>query len=115
MSAATTGAGGSRPGMGPEPGLGGPTDDGGPALAVRRCRRPGPAGRFLLGLIHAYQWVMGGRASPCRFVPSCSSYTAEAIEVHGAARGTWLGLRRLGRCHPWGGHGWDPVPPRKAA
>jgi uncharacterized protein len=74
---------------------------------------PGAAARVLLRLIHAYQWVLGGRASPCRYVPSCSSYTAEAIEVHGAVRGTWLGARRLGRCHPWGGHGWDPVPPRK--
>jgi putative membrane protein insertion efficiency factor len=77
--------------------------------------RPGPVARAVLRLIHAYQWVLGGRVSPCRYVPSCSSYTAEAVEVHGAARGTWLGVRRLCRCHPWGGHGWDPVPPRKAA
>jgi putative membrane protein insertion efficiency factor len=77
--------------------------------------RPGPVARALLHLIHAYQWVLGGRVSPCRYVPSCSSYTAEAVEVHGAGRGSWLAVRRLGRCHPWGGHGWDPVPPRKAA
>lgn len=76
--------------------------------------RPGPLARALLRLVHAYQWVLAGRVSPCRYVPSCSSYTAEAIEVHGAGRGIWLAGRRLGRCHPWGGHGWDPVPPRRA-
>jgi putative membrane protein insertion efficiency factor len=46
----------------------------------------------------------------CRFHPSCSAYALEALESHGAARGTWLALRRLARCHPWGGSGLDPVP-----
>ena len=55
-----------------------------------------------------------GRPSPCRYDPSCSTYALEALERHGAARGTWLTLRRLARCHPWGGMGWDPVPDRKA-
>jgi uncharacterized protein len=45
-----------------------------------------------------------------RFTPSCSTYALEALEEHGAARGSWLTVRRLARCHPWGGQGWDPVP-----
>ena len=75
--------------------------------AVDRPRQPA---RALLGLIHGYQTLRAGRPSPCRFQPSCSCYAAEAVETHGAGRGTWLALRRLSRCHPLGGHGWDPVP-----
>ena len=60
--------------------------------------------------IVAYQRLREGRPSPCRFEPSCSSYALEALELHGARRGSWLALRRICRCHPWGGHGWDPVP-----
>ncbi len=69
-----------------------------------------PVARALRWFIHLYQQVRAGRPSPCRFTPSCSSYAAEAIEVHGAVRGSWLAVRRLGRCQPWGGQGWDPVP-----
>lgn len=65
-------------------------------------------------LVRGYQRLVAGRASPCRFDPSCSSYALVALERHGAARGGWLTIRRLGRCHPWGGMGWDPVPDRKA-
>ncbi len=64
-------------------------------------------------LVRAYQALVSGRPSPCRYVPSCSSYALEALEVHGALRGTWLGIRRLTRCHPWGGQGADPVPARR--
>jgi putative membrane protein insertion efficiency factor len=46
----------------------------------------------------------------CRFDPTCSSYAIEALEVHGLLKGTWLAVRRIGRCHPWGGSGYDPVP-----
>jgi len=69
------------------------------------------AARPLHAAVRAYQRVFAGRASPCRYVPSCSNYALEALELHGAARGTWLATRRLCRCHPWGSQGWDPVPP----
>ena len=57
-----------------------------------------------------YQGLRAGRPSPCRFYPSCSTYAVEAIEQHGAGRGGWLALRRLSRCHPFGGRGVDLVP-----
>jgi hypothetical protein len=49
-------------------------------------------------------------APTCRYLPSCSEYAAEAIELNGAWKGSWLALSRLLRCHPWGSHGFDPVP-----
>ena len=64
--------------------------------------------------VHGYQKVTAGRPSPCRYDPTCSSYALEALEVHGLVRGLWLTARRIGRCHPWGGQGWDPVPERRA-
>ena len=73
-------------------------------------RRHGPVARVLVSCVHGYQWVRSGRPSPCRFWPSCSSYAVEAVERHGALRGSWLAARRLARCHPWGGSGVDPVP-----
>lgn len=74
----------------------------------------GPAARVLHLLVRGYRKLAAGRPSPCRFDPSCSTYALEALERHGAARGSWLAVRRLTRCHPWGGMGWDPVPDRKA-
>lgn len=71
-----------------------------------------PIARAIRSFIRFYQHVRAGRPSPCRFDPSCSSYAVEALETHGAARGSWLAIRRVLRCHPWGGHGWDPVPLR---
>jgi len=68
-------------------------------------------GAALRGLIHAYRWTLSPLLGPCcRFAPSCSYYSIEAFERHGARRGLALTLRRLGRCQPWGGHGHDPVP-----
>jgi len=65
----------------------------------------------VLGCIAAYRvlfaWMFAGS---CRHWPSCSSYAAEAVSRHGVMKGGWLALRRLGRCHPWGGWGHDPVP-----
>lgn len=66
---------------------------------------------FVLVPIRAYQKMISPLLPPsCRFWPSCSSYAAEAIERHGLLRGGLLASRRLARCHPWGGHGFDPVP-----
>lgn len=70
------------------------------------------AARQLLAFLDLYQRLTVDRPSPCRYVPSCSAYAREAIETHGSARGTWLAVRRLARCQPFGGHGFDPVPPR---
>jgi putative membrane protein insertion efficiency factor len=69
------------------------------------------AASALRAAVKGYQVVRAGRPSPCRFDPSCSTYALEALEGHGAIRGSWLALRRVGRCHPWGGMGYDPVPP----
>lgn len=71
--------------------------------------------RGLTGSIRMYQRLRDGRPSPCRFEPSCSNYALQAIETHGALRGGWLSVRRLSRCRPFGGKGWDPVPERKVA
>ena len=71
--------------------------------------------RALLRSVNLYQRLSAHRPSPCRYVPSCSEYAREALETHGAARGTWLSARRLSRCHPFGGFGFDPVPQRDAA
>jgi putative membrane protein insertion efficiency factor len=66
--------------------------------------------RALIVAVRGYQTIASGRPPHCRYWPTCSAYMVEAIERHGAARGVWLGLRRIARCHPWGGHGVDPVP-----
>lgn len=71
-----------------------------------------PAATVLAVPVRAYRWARAGRPSPCRFDPSCSAYALQALAAHGAARGLWLTVRRLGRCHPWGGMGVDPVPAR---
>ena len=71
------------------------------------------AAHVLAAPVRLYRAVRAGRPSPCRFVPSCSTYALEALEEHGALRGSWLTARRLGRCHPWGGLGFDPVPARE--
>jgi putative membrane protein insertion efficiency factor len=67
------------------------------------------------GAIRLYQRVTAARPPTCRYWPTCSQYAVEAVTAHGAARGAWLALRRLLRCHPWGGAGVDPVPDAGAA
>ena len=62
-------------------------------------------------LVRAYQLLLSPWLGVnCRFEPSCSAYALEALQKHGAFRGTLLAARRIGRCHPWGGSGYDPVP-----
>jgi len=69
---------------------------------------------LLIGLIRVYQWtIVPLLGANCRFEPSCSHYAREAIQVHGAGAGTWLAIRRLARCNPWGAWGYDPVPEPK--
>lgn len=70
--------------------------------------------RPLILLVRAYQYLISPLlGSNCRYYPTCSAYMIEAIETHGVLKGLWLGTRRLCRCHPWGSHGHDPVPPAK--
>ncbi|MCP4122519.1 MAG: membrane protein insertion efficiency factor YidD [Bacteroidetes bacterium] len=65
----------------------------------------------LLLLIKVYQVTLSPlMGQSCRYTPSCSSYTFEAIEKYGPFKGTWLGIKRILTCHPWGGSGYDPVP-----
>jgi len=64
-------------------------------------------------LISPLLQLLTGPGGGCRFEPSCSYYFLEACETHGALRGSWLGLKRLARCHPWGGMGFDPVSPSR--
>jgi len=66
--------------------------------------------RLLVRGVRLYQAVRAGRPSPCRYWPSCSTYAIEALERHGAFRGSGLAVARVCRCNPWGGHGVDPVP-----
>lgn len=66
---------------------------------------------MLRGAIRAYQLTFSAwLGRQCRFGPSCSEYAMEAVERHGALQGAWLAIKRVSRCHPWGGSGYDPVP-----
>ena len=65
----------------------------------------------LLGLVWIYRFLVSPwLGNNCRYDPSCSQYTLDALRLHGAFRGSWLATKRIGRCHPWGGSGYDPVP-----
>lgn len=70
----------------------------------------------LVLLVRLYQVTLSPfLGGACRFQPTCSNYALEALRTHGALRGSWLAARRIGRCRPGGGAGWDPVPPAGAA
>jgi putative membrane protein insertion efficiency factor len=61
--------------------------------------------------VRLYQYTLGTvLPNSCRYQPTCSEYAIRAVTVHGAARGSWLAVKRILRCHPWGNHGYDPVP-----
>lgn len=69
---------------------------------------------LLIWIVRAYRLVLSPMLGQnCRFYPSCSCYAIEALQTHGALRGSWLTVRRLGRCHPWNAGGLDPVPPKR--
>ncbi len=73
-----------------------------------------PAQRFLIALIRFYRFFLSPfMGNQCRFTPTCSCYAREAVETHGALKGSWLAVRRIGRCNPWHAGGCDPVPPRR--
>jgi putative membrane protein insertion efficiency factor len=79
---------------------------------MTRTDRPTLPARVLQAPVRAWR-VLSTRMPPrCRFHPSCSAYALGALETHGAARGSWLAVRRVSRCHPWHPGGFDPVPPR---
>jgi putative membrane protein insertion efficiency factor len=74
---------------------------------------------ILITAVRLYRWILSpakdalfGPSGQCRFHPSCSAYALEALQTHGCWKGTWLALKRLARCHPWGAFGADPVPPK---
>jgi putative membrane protein insertion efficiency factor len=68
-------------------------------------------GRLFLVIIQLYRWFLSPLlGAACRYTPTCSQYGKEAIEKYGPFKGGWLTIKRIGRCHPWGGHGHDPVP-----
>lgn len=71
--------------------------------------------RILIGLVEFYRkFISPLTPASCRYTPTCSSYMIEAIKVHGALKGGWMGLKRIASCNPWGGCGYDPVPPAKS-
>ncbi len=78
-----------------------------------RGESPTVVTRALIAVLAEYKRYVSPLLPPaCRFHPTCSEYMAEALRLHGLVRGLWLGVRRLGRCHPWHPGGFDPVPPR---
>ncbi len=84
------------------------------ACATDRPPVEGLAVRAALAALRAYKLLLSPLfRGACRFHPSCSTYAADALRAHGLVAGAWLTVRRLARCHPFGGSGYDPVPPRR--
>lgn len=79
------------------------------------AQRLSPLQVLMVKVIDSYQLLRRGRPSPCRYLPSCSEYTKEAIQEYGGVKGTLLGVKRIMRCNPFGSSGYDPVPPRRQA
>jgi putative membrane protein insertion efficiency factor len=76
---------------------------------LQLCKRLGALP--LLALVKFYQYCISPLTPPsCRYTPTCSQYAVEALKKYGPIKGSWLTLKRLSRCHPWGGSGYDPVP-----
>lgn len=78
----------------------------------------GPIGKVLARPLLGLVWVYRRAVSPlsgvnCRFVPTCSEYAAQALREYGGVKGGWLAVKRISRCHPWGGSGYDPLPERR--
>jgi len=70
--------------------------------------------RILMVPVYIYKYVISPMTpASCRHIPSCSEYAIEALKIHGPIKGIYLGTRRILKCHPWGTHGYDPVPPKK--
>jgi len=79
--------------------------------ATRKNPLSRAAGKTMVGAIRLYQGAVSPYLAPaCRYTPSCSQYGVEAIRKHGPLKGGWLTMKRVCSCHPWGGHGYDPVP-----
>ena len=69
---------------------------------------------FFIFLIKIYQVVISPLLpASCRYTPTCSVYAIDALRIHGPFKGGWMALKRISSCHPWGGHGYDPVPPKE--
>ena len=67
--------------------------------------------RCLIAALRGYQWVLSPLlGSNCRYQPTCSAYCEQAVRLYGVRRGGWLAVKRIARCHPWGGSGYDPLP-----
>jgi len=81
---------------------------------IKSALRKLTAAPFIL-LVKFYQWFISPLTpGSCRHVPTCSQYTVEALREWGALQGLWLALKRFGKCHPWGSHGYDPVPKKES-
>jgi putative membrane protein insertion efficiency factor len=72
--------------------------------------------KAMIFMVRGYQVALSPLlGSNCRHTPTCSAYTIEAIEEWGPLKGTWLGMKRISKCHPWGSHGYDPIPKKHKA